>query len=519
MIKIVIGNIDTKIVGHLPENVHQELYDVLAYKVLGAKYIPKVKNGHWDGVLRFYNRYRGQSFYTGMLSLVRDILNKNDIPFKKIDKRIRPAINMPDLKFTPPPNYEQRDYQDYTIDRSLKFTRGVAEVCTGGGKTLMMARLIGEIKTFPFIFYVLTKDLMYQAHEVLSSCLNTKIGMIGDGKADFQKINVATIQTTIKALNSNNSKFDISNYKLDEEDKWNEKDIQNAEKAEKISKLIYLTKGLYLDECHHASSRTIKDVLTTSSNAYWRYGGSATPYRDDNADILIQAMFGAKIVKINASFLIKKGYLIQPHIFFEPIETFVHYGSYSRIYKEAVAQNDKLNNHIAETANHLNNRNLSLLILVKQYNHGNYLQKRINNSVFVTGKTPSKKRIQYLSDLRTKKINCMIATTLADEGLDIPTLDVALLAGGGSSSTRIHQRIGRTLRKDRSSSNPRDKSVVVIYDHKNIKYLDKHIQKTRRMLKKEKEFIINDSKGPDYIMDEIDKTFGFDHTSSTVFDV
>lgn len=519
MIKIIIGNVDSKIVGHLPDKVHNELSNTLSYKVLGAKYIPKVKEGKWDGVLRFYRKYQGQSFYTGMLSLVRDVLRENKINFIKVDNRVCPPKNMPELIFTPPPNYEQRDYQEYTIKRSLQFTRGIEEVCTGGGKTLMMAKLISEIKTYPFMFYVLTKDLMYQAHDVLSGSLNTKIGIIGDGKADFKKINVCTIQTAIRALNSKHSKFDISDYRLDEEDKWNEKDIENVNKAEKISKLIRMTKGLYLDECHHASSRTIKDVMIASSNAYWRYGGSATPYRDDNADILIQAMFGAKIVKINASFLIQKGYLIRPNIFFEPIETFVSHCSYSRIYKEAIAQNNYLNNHIADTANHLNSRNLSSLILVKQYNHGNYLKSKINNSVFVTGKTSSKKRNQYLSDLRTKKLNCMIATTLADEGLDVPTLDVALLAGGGSSSTRIHQRVGRTLRKDLSSENPRDKSVVVIYDHKNIKYLGKHVQKARRMLKKEKEFVINNSKGPDYIIGEIDKTFGFAHSSPNIFSV
>ena len=61
----------------------------------------------------------------------------------------------------------------------------------------------------------------------------------------------------------------------------------------------------------------------------------------------------------------------------------------------------------------------------------------------------------------------MIATTLADEGLDIPTLDVALLAGGGASASRVNQRIGRTLRPDKGSDNPRTKAITIYYDHNN----------------------------------------------------
>ena len=91
-----------------------------------------------------------------------------------------------------------------------------------GGKTMTVTRMIGEIKSYPFMFYVLTKDLMIQAHSVLSSCLNEKIGMIGDGKCDIAKINVCTIQTAVRALHPDD-KLKISDYQFDEEDVWDEK--------------------------------------------------------------------------------------------------------------------------------------------------------------------------------------------------------------------------------------------------------------------------------------------------------
>jgi len=327
MVQIVIGNIDSKIVGILPDQVNQDLDRVLSYKHPDARHIPSVKARKWDGVFHLYKRSRGQSFYTGLLSLVREVLDRHKIEFTKIDRRVCPTPNMPELKFVPSSNYEERDYQSFTIDRSIKFTRGVLGVCTGGGKTMMVTRMIGEIKTAPFIFYVLTKDLMRQAHEDLSECLNQPIGMIGDSQCDIQNITVCTIQTAIRSLNQGNPNFKISDYVFDDEDKWDEKGIENAEKSERIRDLIRNAKGVYFDEIHHASAKTCQDVLTASSNAFWRFGGSATPYREDGSDLLIQAMFGAKVVDINASYLIKRNFLVKPYIYFVPVDNQIDYRS------------------------------------------------------------------------------------------------------------------------------------------------------------------------------------------------
>jgi len=118
------------------------------------------------------------------------------------------------------------------------------------------------------------------------------------------------------------------------------------------------------------------------------------------------------------------------------------------------------------------------------------------------------KREQVLSDLKERKKLCLIATSLADEGLDVPTLDAVLLAGGGASSTRVHQRIGRTLRIDKKSANPRDRSIVVYFEHHGAKYLDKHAKKARRIIKTESAFHIIDSAGPTYVKQEIDEIMG-----------
>jgi superfamily II DNA or RNA helicase len=71
----------------------------------------------------------------------------------------------------------------------------------------MVVRLISKIKTVPFIFFVLSSDLLEQAYDDLSSCLNVPIGKIGGGVCDIRDINVMTIQTAIRALNIDNENF------------------------------------------------------------------------------------------------------------------------------------------------------------------------------------------------------------------------------------------------------------------------------------------------------------------------
>jgi len=927
MVKVLIGNVTSRIIGYLPEDVHQALDKRLSYTPADVKHIKSVKEGKWDGRFRLYRKSYGQFFDTGLMSMVTKTLDEHGVEYHKADDRKRPEANLPHLKFSPFGDYEERDYQQFTIDRAYKRTRGILKVATGGGKTMMVSELIGKIQTAPFMFYVLTKDLMEQAHENLSSTLNEPIGRIGGGQWDIQKINVCTIQTAVRAVNMENKKFKISDYQFDEEDIW-DKEMESEDKMQRLKQLLRATRGLYFDECvvgdsivqtekgtvridgilenkcryvlthdgnnvtykriknfwdkgekpileitlkngenikctkdhailtnsgwkqakdiklidkvlfvnadveqnlnktqtgalknsfwdiklkndqlksgnlflkntlepllfvnadvgkklnlppiqskclleveepkgiqnilmdminspitmnttspllqkndkqflepawgirlchspikdqkttefvplmenvskngcninqnscidlelkiegqstvdtessqysryqnvyhvlpssqtssinmalnallkqfwtvlellelhggyamtdqaimdayqytlkdgeneliksynngllkmgliaqykkllneaknyitldlerrevknfpnmsrstflnacninwkaiksikfvkqkrkvydievedahcffangimvhncHHSSAKTCKDVLTASPNAFWRFGGSATPYREDGAEIMLQALFGKKIVDINASYLIDEGFLIEPHIFFEPVHHDCNLHSYRSIYSECVSKNEDFNLHVADTANFLIENNLSTLVLVQHIHHGKYLHSKIPGSVLVTGKLSNKKRLQAIQDLRDKKCLCMIATCLADEGLDIPTLDAALLAGGGASATRVHQRIGRTLRKDRKADNPRDRSIVVYYRHY-AKYLEDHALKARRIMKEEPRFNILKSKGQDHILGEISDVMGLGYHQKSIFDL
>ena len=116
-VQLVLGNIESRIVGFLPDEVQTELDDTLCYRMKGIEHSDKVKKGLWDGYTRLYRRNR-QSYLTGLQSIVSEILKKHNIAYQRKDMRVKPDINIQNLEFSPPSKYEERDYQQITIDKA-----------------------------------------------------------------------------------------------------------------------------------------------------------------------------------------------------------------------------------------------------------------------------------------------------------------------------------------------------------------------------------------------------------------
>lgn len=395
----------------------------------------------------------------------------------------------------------QGEYFGFEIDGDRKFLLGDFTVTHN---TFMAADLISRIKTSPFIFYVLSVDLLEQAHGELSKFLNVPIGKVGGGKVDIKEINVVMVQSAIRALHRNDAKFDMSSYKYDDEDQWLEDSAEEMEKAGQIVEMIKNAKGLVFDECHHVASRTARETIEASKLAYFRYGLSATPTRDDGQEPMIKALFGKKIVEISASLLIQLGYLVKPHIFVVKMNDFHgDHASYSSIYKHYVADNQVLNDLVIKMEKFFDERKVSNLTLVKQYSQGEYIKKGHGDINFIRGDQSKKKRVDALDKLRSGEITGCVATTLADEGLDVRRLSAVIVAGGGKSQTRVYQRIGRALRTftDEITGEVKDTAIVILFHH-NCRFLDGHGRTIKRLLSKEKEFVIKDTT-PEKIFDDL----------------
>lgn len=78
----------------------------------------------------------------------------------------------------------------------------------------------------------------------------------------------------------------------------------------------------------------------------------------------------------------------------------------------------------------------------------------------------------------------IIATSIYDEGYNLPSLDCIILAGAGKSGIKLTQRIGRVLRPKL------DGRPAHIYDFiDGIKFLRQHYLKRRKLLELEFEIV------------------------------
>lgn len=449
--------------------------EVTSFWISGSEYNPKYVDGVWDGRRHLFNK-RTYQFPTGLLNKVLKILEKYRVNYLLIDERTTSAVT---LSLTIRETNQVRKYQKLTVQKAIQAKRGIIEMATGAGKTMVAAGIIARLER-PTIFFVHTRELLYQTKEFFELQFGIPIGQLGDGIVELQPITVATIQTTIRALGGEYHRFD-------EEDEDDPTDI--SKQIDAIIAMVETYPVVFFDECHHLPSDTCFTVAMHTKQAEYRFGLSATPYRADHQDLLIEAALDEKIVRINASMLIDEGYLVSPQITFLPVPSNGNKKTlqdYATIYQTAIVENQLRNKMIADKTQQLVKEGLTVLILVQQVKHGKLLSQLLPEAEFVQGADSSSKRNRVWKCFREQTIKLVIATTLADEGLDIPTLGALVLAGGGKSETRALQRVGRVLRK----SDHKDKAVIIDFLD-SAPYLKEHSKNRWKIYQTEPRFSIN----------------------------
>ena len=492
----------TFVIGKMNKDLYQEFKKTLGYKDPNA--IWRGKNAkNWDGYITtvcYSQKYcrcsikkDGVHFPTGLLSRAFDFFRAYGIPVSSIDERSEPKTNSVQISCSD--EFQTRDYQEDTINKAVKQQRGIIKVATGGGKTAIGAGIIQKLCVSPFIFYVTSNDLLRQAQSELQKFLvmngsPLEVGMIGGGKFDIKAVNVMTVQTAVRAVGEKYKKFDDE----DEEEKISE---ELQQKRDAIADLIHNAKGMICDEVQHWAAETCQVLADHSVNARFRFGLSATPWRDMGDDLLIDSCFGKLINEINASFLIRKGILVKPTIYFvHTKKNFDEDVAYNTVYKEGIVTNEERNVLIANIAKNMVDNNRHVLILVRHIEHGELLESLIPNSFFVNGTHGHKARADHIDGMRKKEIPVTIATSIFDEGVDVKPLDGLILAGSGKSQTRALQRIGRVIRTFEDPSTgfvKKDAFIVDFYDH--MKYMLSHSKARRRIYETEPELVIRDFTG------------------------
>ena len=100
------------------------------------------------------------------------------------------------------------------------------------------------------------------------------------------------------------------------------------------------------------------------------------------------------------------------------------------------------------------------LVLVPRVTLGEDYAKKIDGSILVYSKMPKKARREAMEEFKAGNIRAMIATSLADEGLDLPNVKTLVMVSGGRSAQKTIQRASRALRRSEG------KNEAFIHDFK-----------------------------------------------------
>lgn len=418
-----------------------KLHSFLSYKMAGIEYSPAYQAG-WSGISYLMNK-KG-IFPLGLLTKVKNFLLEKEIKFIEEDRRTPVKINPPiDLsEKLAKLNLVPREHQNDILQVAISNRKGIIRAATGAGKTLCAALITAHYNK-PTIIYVIGLDLLKQFHDLFSSLFDEPIGYIGDGICNIERINIATIWTVGNAL-----KIDKKSILAD--DDFDDKEKFNENKSEKIINLLKTASVHIFDESHVVATKTI-DIIHKNINPEYIYGFSGTPFRDDNTDLLINGVLGEQIINVSASTLINKGILAQPIIQFTTIPKMrLSKHTYPTAYKEYITENDYRNNVIIEKVKFLVQKKYIPLVLFRQIKHGDLLLKKMEENnikcAMLYGDDSIDQRTIVKNMLINKEIDVILASTIFDLGIDLPILSALVLAGGGKSSIRALQRIGRVIR-------------------------------------------------------------------------
>jgi len=238
---------------------------------------------------------------------------------------------------------------------------------------------------------------------------------------------------------------------------------KKQKKHEKLKELIQNADLIVVDEAHHTPASMLKSLLLDSPNSI-RLGLSATPLREDGRELEILGLLGKISYSIDYTELVKNNYLV-------PLQYIQYETVPSKVIKEEISNIDVTKSYDAfaktysrllrlfENSPYTNKQVISkikelnkypALVIVRRIILAKKLSELLNeNGIiadWVSSKTDLNERMEKIENLKNGKLQVLISTSLADEGLDIPNLQLVVLLTQGKSRIKLVQRIGRVMR-------------------------------------------------------------------------
>jgi len=445
---IIRDEVNVKIEG-LELAERKALMKKFEYEKPGARYLPSVRLGRWNGKISFFSL--GGSTYVNLLPEILPIIEQAGYDIDLQDLReYSTTFSFKEIKedsfseYAWPKGHPKegdpvmlRDYQIKIVNDFLANPQSVQEVATGAGKTLMTAALSYSIQDYGrSIVIVPNKSLVVQTEADYIN-LGLDVGVYFGDRKEFGKTHTIC---TWQSLNNMLKKT-----------KADEAEVPIGEFLEGVVCVM-------VDEVHMAKADALKELLTgVMSNIPIRWGLTGTIPKAIFEAQAIYVSLGQVTNKLSASTLQDKGVLSQCHVNIVQLKDDVDFTNYQSELKHLLEDPLRLDT-IAELILKIKNTG-NTLILVDRVNAGREIVSRLPDSVFVSGETKLTERKEEYDEIATSTNKIIVATYgVAAVGINIPRIFNLVLIEPGKSFVRVIQSIGRGIRK------AEDKDFVQIWD-------------------------------------------------------
>lgn len=392
------------------------------------------------------------SFPTGLINLVVDLLSMMKVSYEKIDSRIIPAQDCIFRWKTTPK--KDRYYQMDMIKAGLENHRGVFEAAVGTGKSWVIIRLIMELSTTSLVV-VPSSGLNEQLYQDL-------VLFFGEGKVE---------QVDTKKVRAGKKLKDIRITTV--------QTLGSLQKSGDLNLLTGDVNALFLDEFHHAGSNTYTNLLPEIEHIYYRFGFTGTFLRNDSKILELWGFLSNKLYSYPAWKATQEGYLT-------PLEVNIYNlkgkkaKDYQKEYDFNYCKTEQSTNELLHKIEDIiltADPNEQILILVNKKDKAGkiiheYLEAFGIENSYISGDDKKETIVKTIRAFNDKQIRILIGSTVIGEGIDVRATDHLIMAQGGKSEIAIVQATGRGVRIFPG------KVLAKLHDFRfnGTQYLEKHLE-------------------------------------------
>jgi superfamily II DNA or RNA helicase len=424
------------------------LYDLQQYftfEVPGAKFMPQMRNRHWDGLIRLLSVHTGE-IYAGLLDKVIDKLKLHNYTYEFRENKfyglpfeVNEEISKEGVKdyMSAICKHSPRHYQIDGVYDCLRYNRRLLISPTASGKSLMIYALVRYYvdKGQKILLVVPTTSLVEQmvgdfrdygwdadsyCHKIYS----------GREKTNEHPVTVTTWQSIYKLERRFFEDYDV----------------------------------VIGDEAHLFKSKSLITIMSHLHHAKYRFGFTGTLDGTQTHKWVLEGLFGPSYKVTRTAELMEQGHVskldIKCLVLKHPPQKF-------NVFEEEIqfiVQHEKRNKFIKNLVLDLKGNTLVLFSRIEA--HGEPLFNLINTSkdserkvFFVHGGVDTEER-ERVREITERENNAIIVASYGvfSTGINIKNLHNVVFASPSKSRIRNLQSIGRVLRK------ATNKTKAVLYD-------------------------------------------------------